>query len=236
MYPRNFDPERVKEFFKNTIRDYTAGLLVNNFVNNTLVTEEMTDETYFQVGFRTLIDNKFFRPQKGPIHIAPMILELGRGISKGETKYLVDYILNDQDILGRSSEIDKHELSPEKLLEICGDITDGRILMPTDFFWELLKDDDWRGLADFSKRIIALTPSLTIFHVPYKLFSDKIIILDNESTEWKFVEHYNDVTGENERLKIELGDQKGDNIELTLLTLNKFEIDKNKVKVVNLAE
>lgn len=216
----DFSEERKKEVVKDIITEYRGANLVDKYVKTAPVGGESIDEFPIRAEMNRPIKIEMLMERSGG-RMRPM--RLGSLFSELEGKHFFE------NLEGNSINIIKDDFNVEVFLENCAEIPEGKVLLPWKLNWkELIDDDNWKTMLS--------NPPHPIITVPFDLIKNKIIVMDNRASEWRYAEIHNRFDDTEKRLKIEFDVYKGGgNVNVAIKTFNKLEIiDKDLIKIINL--
>ncbi len=218
----SYNKEKVKQFYENTLADYTSSLAVEDIATVNLV--EKTDGKFTQIGIRPLVDEEMLIAP----NFHPNLPGAGRFVAIGEEDFLIKSILDADgteriEFKGDIKEFPKHVFD------------NAIILLSTKFYVEIFTK--LMGRIDYEERGPRLDKRYKLIPISEKILENKIIIMGKGAILWDKEIFNNKITGKKEKIDIKIKPAPNGKVDITIRSVNKIKfIDKGSIKILEVKE
>jgi len=211
MYKSTYDKEKIKQFQTSTIKDYNNSLIVEEICKVNFV--DRTDGKFTQIGLRPIVEEDIFLPDG---NIFPELPSLGRHIAVGERDFLINSILENEEI--RRMKINKKDIQefPKEV-----DFHESTILIPNELSVSL--SISLMRRIEYRDHKIILDFHHNLFFVPGEAMKDKIIIIEKDAILWTKQRFHNQFTEKDESLDISVEPLIGGKVDIIARSVNRIK-------------
>lgn len=216
----SYDKEKVRRFKMYTIEDYKNSLDIGELAQVKKV--KRTDGTFIQIGVRPLLEDNFLILP----NFDPRLPGIGSEIAIGEIKFLIDELLNTNEIKREKLERDKIEDFPKYL-----DFNEAVIVISTKFYVDIFTRLMRR--IDYQEGYPRLNWNYKIISIPEKIMGNKILIIDKRAILIEKQAFLDKDIGNEETIDININPVLPGKVEITIRSVNKIKyIETELIKIV----
>jgi len=226
IYLSRYDKEKVRQFQISTLEEYKDNQIIENICKVNLV--DRTDGKFTQIGLRPLIEEDIFLPEG---NIDPRLPSLGRHVAIGEKDFLIQNILDNEEI--KRIKIEEKEV--KEFPKHAFDFNGATILISLDFFIGLSQELMHR--IEYKNSKVILDSRYELIFVPEEMMKGLIIIIDKNAILWTKQKFYNQFTNNDESLDISVEPRIGGKVDIIVRSVNRIKsLDPELIKILEVKD